>query len=202
MDPQIFPRKIPNLLWLSLSAIFLGITAASKYTYCIVGIAILVDWLWSTRPDDLRFNLKSWLQWLAPVLAWGILSIAIFFLANPYLWSHPLNRLKESLLFHGAYTQSETMRRAALPPWQPLVWLFGSVPWHPNVFPFSIDLYITLLAAFGIRRLWQRNRMIAPRMHARSNSFSLSGESSTAITRRSTQRRLSHPGARCSTTER
>ena len=30
--------------WLALSAIFLGLTASSKYLYCVVGIAILIDW--------------------------------------------------------------------------------------------------------------------------------------------------------------
>lgn len=38
--------------WLFLSAAALGLTAASKYPYCIVGLAIAVDWLWSTRPAE------------------------------------------------------------------------------------------------------------------------------------------------------
>ena len=32
--------------WLVLSAVALGLTAASKYTYCIVGLAILADSIW------------------------------------------------------------------------------------------------------------------------------------------------------------
>ena len=36
--------------WLFLSAVALGVTAASKYPYCIAGLAVAVDWLWSTRP--------------------------------------------------------------------------------------------------------------------------------------------------------
>ena len=147
--------------WLILAAICLGITAASKYTYCLVGIVVLIDWLFDTRPIEPKFNLKKHIKWILPVILWGFISIIIFILADPRLWNDPLNRLKESLLFHAAYTQSATVRQAGYPPWQPLVWIFSSVPWHPGVFIITIDMYITILAVFGIRRLWQRHRIYA-----------------------------------------
>ena len=42
-DPAANKKKI--FLWLALSGVFLGITAASKYVYCIAGLAILLHWL-------------------------------------------------------------------------------------------------------------------------------------------------------------
>ena len=47
------------------------------------------------------------------------------------------------------------------PLWQPFVWLFQAVPWHPGVFYVSLDFFITLLAALGFRSLWQRQRVMA-----------------------------------------
>ena len=37
--------------WLISSAVFLGFTAASKYLYCVVAIAILIDWLFTIKND-------------------------------------------------------------------------------------------------------------------------------------------------------
>ena len=82
-------------------------------------------------------------------------------MADPRLWHDPLNRLWQTILFHGNYAQSEHVRQAGFPVWQPLVWLFGSVPWHPGVFVFSLDLGITILAWFGLRRLWSQQRVLA-----------------------------------------
>ena len=77
------------------------------------------------------------------------------------MWFDPLSHLKESLLYHGAYTQSATVREANLPAWQPFVWLFQSVPWHPGVFVVGLDLLIAILAGLGLRRLWQTQRVFA-----------------------------------------
>src|SRR5512136_1425914 len=36
--------------WALLSAIMLGLTAASKYPYTMVGVAVLIHWLWDSWP--------------------------------------------------------------------------------------------------------------------------------------------------------
>lgn len=149
--------------WLFLSAAALGLTAASKYPYCIAGIAIAVDWLWDTPPAQWK-TLRSptvLARWLGPLIVWGIVSVAVFFVADPRLWANPLSRLKESVFYHGGYAQSEHVRRAGFPVWQPLVWLSGSVPWHPGVFVVSLDLLISVLALFGVRRLWKKQPVLA-----------------------------------------
>ena len=44
--------------------------------------------------------------------------------------------------------------------WQPLFWLFFSpTVWHKNVFPFPFDPFITILALFGLKRLWTKERL-------------------------------------------
>ena len=148
--------------WFLLSAVALGLTEASKYTYGVAAIAILADWLWATCPTSPRSSLPAgegprmrWVGWLAPIILWGMIAFAIFSVADPRMWFDPLSHLKESLLYHGAYTQSATVREANLPAWQPFVWLFQSVPWHPGVFVVGLDLLITILAGLGLRRLWQ-----------------------------------------------
>jgi ABC-type sugar transport system permease subunit len=140
--------------WLILSAVALGITAASKYTYAIAGVAVALDWLWLKRPKERR--LADLIQWLAPVISWGIIAMAVFFAFDPYLWADPFNRLKSSLLFHGGYAQSQHVQEANLPMWQPLVWLFYPIQYPPGAFLVVLDMYIALLAAFGLRRLWHK----------------------------------------------
>lgn len=148
--------------WLLLSALALGVTAASKYPYCMAGVAILVDWLWNRRPwaeeSERALALRGW---LLPVLAWGLVAVAVFVALNPRLWADPIARLQESLFYHGGYAQSAHVQRAGFPPWQPLVWLMGPVPWHPGVFVVALDVYISVLAALGFGRLWQRRRVFA-----------------------------------------
>lgn len=146
--------------WLWLSAFFLGLTAASKYTYCIIGVAILVDWLYdefSARGDQPE-PAPAWRSLLLP-LAWGVLAVAVFVAFDPRMWHDPLGRLAQSLLYHGDYAQSQHVQEAGFPSWQPLVWLAGPVPWHPGVFLFTIDFFITVLAIFGLRPMWQKQRV-------------------------------------------
>jgi ABC-type sugar transport system permease subunit len=139
--------------WLVLSAAALGLTVASKYIYCVAGIAIVAHWLWQLA--RLRKSERG------PIIAWGLVALAVFFVADPFLWPDPLGHLKASLLFNTAYSQSEHVQRAGLPLWQPLVWLAQSVPWHPGVFVISLDIFITILAGLGLKRLWQRHSVFA-----------------------------------------
>lgn len=138
-------------IWLILAGIMLGLTAASKYIYCVVGIGILIDWLESSQPD-LRTDL---MRRFKPILVWGLIGVGTFFLVNLYLWPDPFNRLVASITYHGGYIQSQAVQEANLPFWQPFVWLFSSVPWHPGVFIVSLDLLVTIFATIGIRSLHQ-----------------------------------------------
>ena len=152
--------------WLVLSGVALGLTAATKYVYCIAGVAIAVDWAAqivrerrtaTAAPTPAAEPHQS----LRPVLAWSAVAVIIFLAANPYLWPDPVNRLRDSLLYHPGYATGESVRTASLPPWQPLVWLSGAVPWHPGVFLVTADALIGLLALAGLRRAWQRDRVFA-----------------------------------------
>jgi hypothetical protein len=162
-------RRVPDgrnrrsLGWLILSGIALGLTAASKYTYCVAGLAIAANFsLQIFRPkvvDSQRvFPRKSAVRCL---LLWGLISVAVFFVADPRMWSDPLGRLTESLLYHGDYAQSAHVREYNFPFWQPLIWLLESVPWHPGVFIMALDPLIAILAALGLGPLWRKYRVFA-----------------------------------------
>ena len=141
-------------LWLALSAVALGLTAASKYLYCVAAIAIVIDWLGATWPVPPR-TAASLSRWLAPLVGWGAIALIIFVIFDPHLWQAGPQRLWQSVTFHGDYAQSEHVARAGFPVWQPLVWLAETVPWHPDVFLIWIDLPISVLAVLGVRRLWR-----------------------------------------------
>ncbi|MFN2145464.1 MAG: hypothetical protein ACK2T7_08920, partial [Anaerolineales bacterium] len=142
-------------LWLLGSAFFLGLTASGKYLYAVVGVVILTDGLITA------IQRRSWRPiWL--LLGWGLLSLGFFFASDPYLWPDPAARLQESILFHSGYaTGASEVQSAGYPPWQPFIWLFGSVPWHPGVFAVSLDLVITAFAFLGFLSLWQERRVFA-----------------------------------------
>ncbi len=141
--------------WLAASALFLGLTAASKYLYCVVAIAILVDWYLNAKEN---VTTKIFLR---NAVIWGLLGVAIFFALNPFLWPDPLGRLRESIFYHAGYASGAAeVENASYPAWQPFYWLFFSPYWwHEGVFPFPFDLLITILALAGLRRLWNRERL-------------------------------------------
>jgi arabinogalactan oligomer/maltooligosaccharide transport system permease protein len=148
--------------WSLLSAIMLGLTAASKYPYTMVGVTVLIHWLWDSWPGRSDDDNRSAWQWLRPILAWGGIALIVFFLADPYLWPDPIGRLRDSIGYHGRYaTTAAEVQEANFPIWQPLVWLAQAVPWHPGVFPVQLDALILLFAALGFKRLWQRYRVFA-----------------------------------------
>jgi len=137
--------------WLWLSAMALGLTASCKYLYCLVGLVILIHWIWTSRQQT-RLAWATTFGWMA---AWGGVSLLVFYATNPYLWPAPIERLTESVLFHRAFSQSGVVEQAGYPAWQPLVWLSKSVPWHRRVFVLRLDLGISLLALVG---LWPLGR--------------------------------------------
>jgi hypothetical protein len=148
--------------WLAMSAVFLGLTAASKYLYCVVGIAILIDWvsLLLTRRSN---GEKQRFPWV--ILLWGSLSLLTFFLADPYLWPNLIGRLKESILFHAGYsTTAAEVQNAGFPWWQPFVWFFTNIRenWGDVTYRalyLDIDGLIAIAALFGFARLWKRERV-------------------------------------------
>ena len=149
--------KKSGIIWVFLSAFALGITAASKFTYCIAGVAIAIDWLSISYPTTSGRDPKGILKWMAPVILWGTLSILVFFAVNPRMWSEPFLRLKETILYHGSYAESAHVKEAGLPFWQPLVWLLNPATFNGNPSLMPTDAIIAILAIFGLRRMGARN---------------------------------------------
>jgi hypothetical protein len=146
--------------WMLLSALALGLTAASKYIYCVVGIAIALDWAVHALLHKDEDGKRHALAGLGMLIGWGVLAIAAFFAADPYLWSDPGSRLASSIAFNVGYSQGEHVEEVGYPALQPLVWLFTSVPWHPFAIFIQIDGIMALVALIGIRRAWQRQRVM------------------------------------------
>lgn len=148
-------------LWLAVSAISLGVTAASKYIYCIAGLAIGLHWLISV----IRKKLPA--RTLLVLLGWGILSIFIFFILDPYLWVHTVQRLVKTLSYHFRFQASPHVINANYPFWQPLAWLFSPFatyrPIHDpranDAFLFSIDSLIFILAVIGLPRTFKKHQV-------------------------------------------
>jgi ABC-type sugar transport system permease subunit len=148
-------KKNRKISWLVTSAVFLGLTAASKYLYCVIGIAVLVDWFMDARERD---EVKPFFK---QALLWGLLGVTIFFATNPFLWADPIQRLRESVLYHAGYSSgAEEVQNAGFPVWQPVQWLVTSAAdWEPDAFFFGPDFLIALLATFGLARLWKKERL-------------------------------------------
>jgi hypothetical protein len=149
-----FKKTGGNAGWIA-SAILLGLSAAGKYMYAVVGVAILIDWAL-----ELRAGPPSRLARARPLLLWGAGSLLAFFAAYPYLWPDPLWRLEQSLFFHAAYSTSANV--AGFPFWQPLVWLTTRAGGHDSpAYWVQLDPWLTLLALLGLDRLWREERVYA-----------------------------------------
>jgi arabinogalactan oligomer/maltooligosaccharide transport system permease protein len=145
-----------NIL-LVLSAVFLGMSASSKYLHSAVGFAILIDWFLSAR------QLKEVGKFLRNALAWGLLALVVFFLCNPFYWPDPVGRIQATLEAVRGTTTNPNVENAGFPMWQQLMWMSASVPfnWGPEVFLIRLDGFIFIFAMFGIVRAWKRYRFIA-----------------------------------------
>jgi 4-amino-4-deoxy-L-arabinose transferase-like glycosyltransferase len=144
--------------WLIGSAALLGLTAAAKYVYAIVGLVILIDWAL-----ELRATRAGRLSRLRLIALWGCGSLFVFFAATPYFWPDPLSRLEASVSYLTAYsTENSEVRQAAFPFWQPLAWLTTYIPNDaPALEPYliRIDPLISLLALVGLVGLWRKERI-------------------------------------------
>ncbi len=135
--------------WWIASAVLLGLSAAGKYMYAVAGVAILIDWLLLLRPAPSELLSRA-----RPVLSWGVLSLVVFFAANPYFWPDPLWRLEFSLFYHMAYSAPANV--GGYPVWQPFAWLATSAA---GPFLLRLDPWISLLALVGLDRLWRKQRV-------------------------------------------
>src|SRR5690606_41374476 len=81
--------------WLALSAAALGLTAASKSTFALVGVAVVLDWLREALFGERREGASVTRQ-IGLLMAWGVASVLVFLAANPALWPAPLARLGAS----------------------------------------------------------------------------------------------------------
>jgi hypothetical protein len=147
--------------WLVLSSLSLGITAASKYIYCLVGIGIIIAILIQGR--------RKIVASLLGLAGWGLLALAFFFVFNPVLWNSPLSKLVNSWTMQLIYAASYHVE-VGYPSWQPIKWLMIAIPQQPNIpvaffinkgdFFISIDSLIFVLALLGLPVLFQKNRPI------------------------------------------
>ncbi len=135
--------------WLVVSALALGVTAASKYTYLVAALVIL--------PLLIRRNLRR--PWVITLYA-GI-ALLTFVLLDVQIWADPLGRLWRSLSFHPAYAQSGYVQSMSLPWYQQIYYLARSVPWHPGVFPLPLDTLTFALGVLGVPVLRRRRPVYA-----------------------------------------
>jgi ABC-type sugar transport system permease subunit len=136
--------------WLVFSAVLLGLTADSKFLHAAAGFAILADWFWHSLDEQ---EVK---KFLARAIPWGLLAIAVFFVANPYLWADQLGKIQTTLAAVKATTTSSNVTDANFPFWQQFLWLSFSVPWQPEAFYLRLDSLILILALAGLPRLWKK----------------------------------------------
>jgi 4-amino-4-deoxy-L-arabinose transferase-like glycosyltransferase len=143
-----------HLIWLILSAIFLGITAASKYVYCIVGLAILIHFIAAASRKLIPPRLVLY------IVAWAVLALIMFFAFDPYLWPHPIARLGKSILFHEEFQGSRLVKMYHYPFWQPLRWLSDFAAYYDlgpaSAFLIDLDTLLFVAALIGLPRLLRR----------------------------------------------
>lgn len=146
-----------NPAMLIISAAMLGLTAAAKYLYCIVAVAIVLDGLLDARAAG---RLRRWAMGVA---GWAAIALLVFVAADPYLWPAPVDRLLDSVLYHSRYSQGADVQRAGFPFWQPLVYLSSSFFFNGNrdgIFLLTLDVGISALALFGFRAVWRTQRVM------------------------------------------
>ena len=126
----------PELRWapLVLSAMALGLAAASKYIYGLP-LLILFPFLWvrANRPG--------------PLVGFGVIAAATFFVAHPGLWNHPWQLIAGTLSFHANFASEH-----ARPFWHPLALMSHATSddHHAQFFGSTIDRIFLFFAVLGI----------------------------------------------------
>jgi hypothetical protein len=139
-----FSRSTKLDIWFGLSVFFIGLTAASKYTYfpAIVAVAYIA-----------YQQQRSWTHYLLYVVIAGI----VFLIFNPTLWPNPPLRLWESLTFHSRYSQSDHVQLSGFPWYQPFIWLVGPAAYYSHrLVYFGFDWLPFSLSLIGLPLQWQR----------------------------------------------
>ena len=145
--------------WWIISAIAFGTAVASKYLYAVAGAAIVIYYgclLLSKKEKDWKF-----------LFAWGGIAILVFFIADPVLWSNPIQGLSRSIGFHFNYSSDDAVVNIKnYPVYQPLFWLLLSIPQHDlhlmpffvhvNNFWITLDSLILIPALAGVWRLFKK----------------------------------------------
>ncbi len=146
--------------WLVLSSLLVGMSLASKYTYGLIAISIIIFVIYRLW--------KHKIPALLGLAGWGILSLAFFFLFDPALWHSPISRLVASVQYHVNYTSSQHVLNSALPFWQPIKWLMLPIPqqhydpayffsFNGNYFVLA-DSLIFIGALVGLPAFFQKNK--------------------------------------------
>jgi hypothetical protein len=146
------------------SAIFLGLTAASKVIYCVIVFAMMLVMLETLIRDRTR-----WKQMGIAMTSMAVLSLLSFYIFNPSIWYAPVDRLNMMLSFHEQYQEKAD---EIYPVWQPVAWVTRSVAHQsgryfeksplakaPQHFFFSCDELIFLLACLGAADLFRKQRI-------------------------------------------
>ena len=147
-------------VWLLASSVFMGMTAAGKYIYCVVALAVLIDFAIRLLKDK-----QALPQRLLAMAAWGLSGLVMFLFFDPFLWIHTLTRLTSSIIFHINYAHSDDVIASGREWWYPL-YLIGrptsvAFPWNAAVFYIEPDPWIAIIAIFGLPLLWIKQRPYA-----------------------------------------
>lgn len=83
---------------LILSALCFGVAVAAKYPYAWIGVILVLH--------ALIYKTYSFKK----LILWGVLSIGVFFVLNPYIWKDPFGRVYEQLTFHEDYADVQLQK--------------------------------------------------------------------------------------------
>lgn len=122
-----------------LSAFFIGVIAASKFTYLVIVPVILFILFFI-----LKKNIKE-------VFFYGLTALLAALILNPSLWGNPIREIYAMLQYHTGYSQSAHVESSGYPWYEPIIFMSTSVPWHPQVFFFfSSDEFMAIIALAGL----------------------------------------------------
>lgn len=151
-------------MFLILSSLLLGMTAASKIIYCVIAFPMLII---TIETFFQKKNLRKALVLSLMIMAFS--SLLSFYTFNPSLWYSPVERIKMMLSFHEQY---QTKAGDIYPFWQPIAWVTRSVAHQsgryfeksplakaPHNFFFSCDELIFLLACIGAKDLIKKQKI-------------------------------------------
>jgi hypothetical protein len=86
----------------------MGIAVAAKYPYGLIAIVVAAHALYS------RYH-------PAKIMLWELISLAFFFIFNPYIWPDPITRIEEQLTYHQEYAERNGGQHNYMKPFEQLV---------------------------------------------------------------------------------